>query len=188
MRIFASGLRFPEGPIAMADGSLLIVEIERGTLTRVDPRGGLAVIAIAGAPNGAAISSGGRIFSCNSGSIGRRRASHPTTVTTRNSAGFATSWLAALLVCRISGEIRSTSCSYRPAGNLASALRPFPDDHTLSSEERAPAPRRTTSPLGCRVRHSRKWPRSPAPPGANDGPRVGSDPRRPHYALAPLFP
>jgi hypothetical protein len=37
---FASELRFPEGPIAMADGSVLRVEIERGTLTRVDPRGG----------------------------------------------------------------------------------------------------------------------------------------------------
>ena len=29
MRIFASGLRFPEGPIAMADGSVVVVEIER---------------------------------------------------------------------------------------------------------------------------------------------------------------
>jgi gluconolactonase len=63
MRIFASELRFPEGPVAMADGSVLRVEIERGTLTRVDPRGGVEVVAeIAGAPNGAAIDSGGRIF------------------------------------------------------------------------------------------------------------------------------
>lgn len=31
----ASGLRFPEGPIAMPDGSVVLVEIERRTLTRV---------------------------------------------------------------------------------------------------------------------------------------------------------
>jgi gluconolactonase len=33
--VLAEGLRFPEGPVAMADGSVVLVEIERGTLTRV---------------------------------------------------------------------------------------------------------------------------------------------------------
>jgi gluconolactonase len=28
MKVLASGLRFPEGPIALADGSVLVVEIE----------------------------------------------------------------------------------------------------------------------------------------------------------------
>ena len=71
MRIFASGLRFPEGPIAMADGSVLIVEIERGTLTRAHPDGRLEVMAeIAGAPNGAAVGPDGRVFICNSGGYG----------------------------------------------------------------------------------------------------------------------
>ena len=31
----ATGLRFPEGPIALRDGSVLVVEIERKTLTRI---------------------------------------------------------------------------------------------------------------------------------------------------------
>jgi hypothetical protein len=31
----AHGLRFPEGPVAMADGSVLLVELERGMLSRV---------------------------------------------------------------------------------------------------------------------------------------------------------
>ena len=35
MREIASGLRFPEGPIAMPDGSVVLVEIARQTLTRV---------------------------------------------------------------------------------------------------------------------------------------------------------
>ena len=35
----ASGLRFPEGPVAMPDGSVILVEIARETLTRVMPDG-----------------------------------------------------------------------------------------------------------------------------------------------------
>ena len=33
--VLAEGLQFPEGPIAMADGSVILVEIARGTLSRV---------------------------------------------------------------------------------------------------------------------------------------------------------
>ena len=32
--IVADGLGFPEGPIAMADGSVIVVEIQRQTLSR----------------------------------------------------------------------------------------------------------------------------------------------------------
>ena len=32
MQVLATGLRFPEGPVAMPDGSVLLVEIERQTL------------------------------------------------------------------------------------------------------------------------------------------------------------
>ena len=40
----ATGLRFPEGPVAMKDGSIVLVEIERQTVTRVrlDGMDGLA--------------------------------------------------------------------------------------------------------------------------------------------------
>ncbi len=37
--IVTDGLEFPEGPIAMRDGSLLLVEIRRGTLSRITPQG-----------------------------------------------------------------------------------------------------------------------------------------------------
>src|SRR5436190_22887552 len=51
----ASGLRFPEGPVAMPDGSVVLVEIERQTLSRVTPDGKIHVIArLGGGPNGAA--------------------------------------------------------------------------------------------------------------------------------------
>ena len=34
----ATGLCFPEGPVAMKDGSAVLVEIERQTVTRVLPK------------------------------------------------------------------------------------------------------------------------------------------------------
>ena len=64
----ATGLRFPEGPIAMPDGSILLVEIERGTLTRVHPDGRAEVVAeTGGGPNGAAIGPDGACYICNNG-------------------------------------------------------------------------------------------------------------------------
>ena len=64
----ATGLRFPEGPIAMPDGSVILVEIERETLSRVTPDGKVEVIAeIPGGPNGSALGPDGAIYICNNG-------------------------------------------------------------------------------------------------------------------------
>ncbi|MCW5892984.1 MAG: SMP-30/gluconolactonase/LRE family protein [bacterium] len=68
MRQIASGLQFPEGPIAMADGSVLVVEIRRGTLSRVATDGTVHVVAeCGGGPNGAAIGPDGAVYVCNNG-------------------------------------------------------------------------------------------------------------------------
>jgi len=69
-RQMTEGLRFPEGPIAMADGSILVVEIARGTLSRVTERGEAEVVAeTGGGPNGAAIGPDGRCYVCNNGGL-----------------------------------------------------------------------------------------------------------------------
>ena len=67
-RIVATGLRFPEGPVALPDGSLLVVEIEGGCLTRVHPDGEVSIAArTGGGPNGAAVGPDGAIYVCNNG-------------------------------------------------------------------------------------------------------------------------
>ena len=68
MRVITDQLRFPEGPIALADGSVIVVEIEGRALTRVKPNGSLEVIAeLDGGPNGAAMGPDGWCYVCNSG-------------------------------------------------------------------------------------------------------------------------
>ena len=63
-----SGLRFPEGPIAMPDGSVIVVEMFGPRLTRVHPDGSKETIAeIPGGPNGAAIGPDGALYLCNNG-------------------------------------------------------------------------------------------------------------------------
>ena len=63
-----TGLQFPEGPIAMPDGSIIVVEIQRGTVSRVSPEGSIEVIATpGGGPNGAAIGPDGACYICNNG-------------------------------------------------------------------------------------------------------------------------
>ena len=66
----ASGLRFPEGPVAMPDGSIILVEIERRSLSRVTPDGKVRAIAqLGGGPNGAAMGPGGKIYVTNNGGL-----------------------------------------------------------------------------------------------------------------------
>jgi gluconolactonase len=64
----ASGLRFPEGPVVMADGSIIVVEIEKKCITRCWDGGKTEVIATpGGGPNGLAIGPDGALWVCNNG-------------------------------------------------------------------------------------------------------------------------
>ena len=63
-----SGLAFPEGPIAMPDGTVILVEMFGPRLSRVHPDGKIETIAeVAGGPNGAAIGPDGAVYVANNG-------------------------------------------------------------------------------------------------------------------------
>ncbi|HXC10763.1 MAG TPA: SMP-30/gluconolactonase/LRE family protein [Steroidobacteraceae bacterium] len=67
-RVMTTGLAFPEGPVVLPDGSVLVVEIGAGRLTRVLPSGERSVIAhVGGGPNGAALGPDGHSYVCNNG-------------------------------------------------------------------------------------------------------------------------
>ena len=77
VRVLATDLEFPEGPVVMPDGSVVLVEIRGRRLTRVWPDGRKEVVAeIPGGPNGAAIGPGRQdaISATMAGSAGSRRA------------------------------------------------------------------------------------------------------------------
>src|ERR1700679_2202394 len=77
IRTVASGLRFPEGPVAMRDGSVVLVEIERQTVSRVAPDGTVTVVAHSGGgPNGLAVGPDGAFYVCTTGGFLWRTENH----------------------------------------------------------------------------------------------------------------
>ena len=71
VRVLATDLEFPEGPVVLPDGSVVLVEIRGRRLTRVWPDGRKEVVAeIPGGPNGAAMGPDGKIYICNNGGFG----------------------------------------------------------------------------------------------------------------------
>ena len=69
IEVMCTGLKYPEGPVHCADGSIILVEIMGQTLTRVPAGGGKATVlaTLPGGPNGAAAGPGNCLYICNSG-------------------------------------------------------------------------------------------------------------------------
>lgn len=66
--VLAKGLQFPEGPVAMPDGSVLVAEIRGGCIRRVHRDGRVETVAeTGGGPNGMAIGPDGALYVCNNG-------------------------------------------------------------------------------------------------------------------------
>jgi len=70
LQIIASNLAFPEGPVVMPDGSIVVVEIAGGTVRRIQPGGATSLVAtVGGGPNGAALGPDGKLYICNNGGL-----------------------------------------------------------------------------------------------------------------------
>jgi len=70
LQVVLDGLRFPEGPAVLPDGSVVCVEVGGGTIVGLDPAGGKRVLALTGGgPNGLAIGPDGAGYVCNNGGL-----------------------------------------------------------------------------------------------------------------------
>ena len=68
VRILASGLGFPEGPVAFPDGSVILTDIRNRRVNRVTADGAVSVFSdTGGGPNGLALGPDGALYLCDNG-------------------------------------------------------------------------------------------------------------------------
>lgn len=69
VEVICTGLKYPEGPVHCADGSIILVEIMGQTLTQVSANGGknTTLASLPGGPNGTAVGPDNCLYVCNSG-------------------------------------------------------------------------------------------------------------------------
>ncbi|WP_204113445.1 SMP-30/gluconolactonase/LRE family protein [Shimia biformata] len=86
-REFAILKGFPEGPVALGDGSLLVVDIRNGDLVHiVEGQEPEVVVHLGDGPNGAAVGPDGALYVCNNGGVYNFVDVHPSDLNPRAKA------------------------------------------------------------------------------------------------------
>lgn len=67
--VMAEGLGFCEGPVVLPDGSVIVVDLNGGNVTRVWKGGKEIVRNVGGGPNGAQLGPDGALYLCNIGGV-----------------------------------------------------------------------------------------------------------------------
>lgn len=94
IEIVAEGLNFPEGPVWMKDGSVIVVETGAGKLTRILPDGTKETVAeCGGGPNGIAVGPDGWLYVCNNGGMITFQQGGLTHTTGESPADYAGGWI-----------------------------------------------------------------------------------------------
>jgi len=97
MKIIATDLEFPEGPVAMPDGSVIFVEMAGQRLSRAWPDGRKETVAhLKGGPNGAAMGPGNKIYIANNGGHQWIQKNHPPMATGFLPEGYKSGWIEAV--------------------------------------------------------------------------------------------
>ena len=114
-QIMAEGLQFPEGPVASADGSVLVVEIQRRTVTRVADDGSVERLAeLSGGPNGLAMGPDGFLYICNNGGFLFNEIDGLNRVKPGVPEGYAGGWIERLHLATGRREVLYRTCGEHP--------------------------------------------------------------------------
>ena len=94
IEIVAEGLCFPEGPVWMLDGSIILVETGAGRITRVLPDGTKQTVAeCGGGPNGIAVGPDGWLYVANNGGMEVYEENGLTLTTGHPTPGYTHGWI-----------------------------------------------------------------------------------------------